>query len=58
MIGYALLGQPTQLFFSRATDPTGRQTHLALRFEDEAAVRRGHEFATAHGAEVLHEPRL
>jgi hypothetical protein len=30
VIGYALPGQPTQLFFSLATDPDGRQTHLAL----------------------------
>ena len=56
--GYALPGQPAQLFFSLATDPGGRQTHLALRVEDEATVRRGYEFATALGAEILHEPRL
>src|SRR5664279_5533132 len=58
LIGYALPGQSTQLFFSLATDPGGRQTHLALRVEDEATVRRGHEYATARGAEILHEPRL
>ena len=58
VIGYALPGQPTQLFFSLATDPDGRQTHLALRVEDEATVRRGREFAIARGAEILHEPRL
>ncbi len=57
-IGYALPGQPAQLFFSLATDPDGRQTHLALNVEDEATVRRGHEVATALGAEILHEPRL
>jgi catechol 2,3-dioxygenase-like lactoylglutathione lyase family enzyme len=45
LIGYALPGQPTQLLFSLATDPGGRQTHLAHRVEDEATVRRGHEFA-------------
>jgi catechol 2,3-dioxygenase-like lactoylglutathione lyase family enzyme len=54
----ALIRQPTQLFFSRATDPGGRQTHLALRVEDEATVQRGYEFAAARGAEILHEPRL
>jgi catechol 2,3-dioxygenase-like lactoylglutathione lyase family enzyme len=58
LIGYGLPDQPTQLFFSRATDPGGRQTHVALRVEDEATVRRGHEFAVARGAEVLHGPRL
>ena len=58
LIGYALPGEPTQLFFSRATDPGGRQTHLALTVEDEATVRRGYEVATATGAEILHEPRL
>jgi catechol 2,3-dioxygenase-like lactoylglutathione lyase family enzyme len=58
LIGYALPGQPTQLFFSQATDPGGRQTHLALRVDDEATVRRVHEFAVASGAEILHEPRL
>jgi catechol 2,3-dioxygenase-like lactoylglutathione lyase family enzyme len=58
LIGYALPGQPAQLFFSAATDHGGRQTHLALRVEDEATVRRGHELATALGAEILHEPRL
>ena len=58
LIGYALPGQPAQLFFSLATDPGGRQTHVALRVGDEATVRLGHEFATAAGAEILHEPRL
>jgi len=58
LIGYALPGQPAQLFFSQATDPSGRQTHLALRVENEATVRLGHELATALGAEILHEPRL
>jgi catechol 2,3-dioxygenase-like lactoylglutathione lyase family enzyme len=58
LIGYALPGQPTQLLFSQATDPGGRQTHLALRVEDEATVQRGHELATSLGAEILHEPRL
>ena len=58
LIGYALPGQPTQLFFSRATDPGGRQTHLALRVEDEATVRRVYEFAIARGVEILHAPRL
>src|ERR1700712_1608421 len=56
LIGYALPGQPTHLFFSRATDPDGPQTHLALRVEDEATVQRGREFAVAVGAEILHEP--
>jgi catechol 2,3-dioxygenase-like lactoylglutathione lyase family enzyme len=58
IIGYALPGQPTQLFFSLATDPGGRQTHLALSVENEATVRRGHELATRLGTEILHEPRL
>ena len=58
LIGYAIAGQPAQLFFSLATDPGGRQTHLALRVENEATVRLVHEFATAFGAEILHEPRL
>lgn len=58
LIGYAVPGRPAQLFFSRATDPGGRQAHLALRVEDEATVRLVHEFATALGAEILHEPRL
>ena len=58
LIGYALPGQPAQLFFSLATDPGGRQTHLALRVEDETTVRLVHEFATALGGEILHGPRL
>ena len=58
LIGYALPGQPTQLLFSLATDPHGRQTHLALRVADEVIVRRGHELALTLGAEILHEPRL
>jgi catechol 2,3-dioxygenase-like lactoylglutathione lyase family enzyme len=58
LIGYALPGQPAQLFFSLATDAGGRQTHLALRVEDEATVRRIHEFAASAGAEILHEPRF
>ena len=58
LIGYALPDQATQLFFSLATDPGGRQTHVALRVEDEATVQRGREVATALGTEILHEPRL
>ena len=58
LIGYALPGQPAQLFFSLGTDPGGRQTDLALRVEDEVIVRRGHELAVALGSEILHEPRL
>jgi catechol 2,3-dioxygenase-like lactoylglutathione lyase family enzyme len=58
LIGYALPGQPAQLFFSLATDPDGRQTHIALTVKDELTVRCGHECATALGAEILHEPRL
>jgi catechol 2,3-dioxygenase-like lactoylglutathione lyase family enzyme len=58
LIGYALPGQPAQLFFSRATDADGRQTHIALRVGDEVTVRLGHELAIALGAEILHEPRL
>jgi catechol 2,3-dioxygenase-like lactoylglutathione lyase family enzyme len=58
LIGYALPGQPAQLFFSLATDPGGRQTHLALRVEDETTVRLVHDFATALGGEILHGPRL
>ncbi len=58
LIGYGLPGQPTQLFFSLATDPDGRQTHLALTVEDELTVRRGHELAVTLGGEILHEPRL
>ena len=57
LIGYALPGQPAQLFFSLATDAGGRQTHLALRVADEATVRLGYEFATTVGAEILHAPR-
>ena len=33
------------------------RTHVALRVEDEATVRRGHELALAIGGELLHEPR-
>jgi catechol 2,3-dioxygenase-like lactoylglutathione lyase family enzyme len=58
LIGYALPGQPTRLFFSLATDPGGRQAHLALGVEDEAIVRLGYEVATALGAEILHGPGL
>jgi hypothetical protein len=49
LIGYALPDQPAQLFFSLATDPDGRQTHLALKVKDETTVRLGHEFAVATG---------
>lgn len=58
LIGYAVAGEPAQLFFSLATDPGGRQTHLALTVEDEAAVQRGRDLAVTRGSEILHEPRL
>ena len=56
-------GRGTQIFFYQALEQgeysrhrTGLQ-HLAFMVASRAIVREAHEWAVAHGAEILHAPR-
>jgi len=57
-IGYGIGGRP-QFWISPST-ATGRfcEVHIAFTATDRAAVDAFHAAAAAHGAEVLHAPRL
>jgi catechol 2,3-dioxygenase-like lactoylglutathione lyase family enzyme len=58
VIGYGTPGRPDFWIGGRATGEGFRESHIAFAAPDRAAVRAFFEAAVAHGAEVLHEPRL
>jgi len=55
--GYGPTGGPPSFWLGAATDPGGRQAHIAFAATDRAAVRAVHQVAVGLGGEVLHEPR-
>ncbi len=58
VIGFGTPPMPDFWIGPRATGEGFRESHLAFRAPDRAAVRAFHESAVATGAEVLHEPRV
>jgi len=50
-------GMPT-FWLAQATDPGGRQMHIAFTAPDRETVRVFFAVAVGLGSEVLHEPRL
>jgi catechol 2,3-dioxygenase-like lactoylglutathione lyase family enzyme len=58
VIGYGNPGKPDFWLGARQTGEGFREVHLAFAAPDRAAVRAFFEAAVAHGAEVLHEPRV
>jgi len=56
--GYGPTGGAPSFWLGLATDPGGRQTHVAFTAADRAAVVEFHRVAVALGGEVLHEPRV
>ena len=58
VIGYGNPGKPDFWLGPRQTGEGFREVHLAFAAPDRAAVRAFFEAAVAHGAEVLHEPRV
>ena len=55
--GYGPPGGAPSFWLGQATDPAGRQTHIAFTAADRSTVRAFHQAAVALGSEVLHEPR-
>ena len=57
-IGYGVPPVPTFWIGRQQTGDGFRETHIAFRAPDRAAVRAFVETARASGAEVLHEPKV
>lgn len=57
-IGYGTTGKPDFWISEQQTGDGFRESHIAFTAPDRAAVRAFFEAAVAHGAEVLHEPRV
>ncbi len=57
-IGYGIPPVPTFWIGPHQTGDGFRETHIAFRAPDRAAVRAFFDAAVGTGAEVLHEPRL
>jgi catechol 2,3-dioxygenase-like lactoylglutathione lyase family enzyme len=56
-VGYGPQGGEPSFWIGQATDPAGRQAHVAFRALDRDAVHAFREAAIRLGSEVLHEPR-
>ncbi len=57
-IGYGVPPSPDFWIGRQATGEGFRESHIAFSAASRAAVRAFFDAAVAHGAEVLHEPRL
>jgi catechol 2,3-dioxygenase-like lactoylglutathione lyase family enzyme len=57
VVGYGERGGRPVFWIGKATDPGGRQTHIAFTAADRGAVDAVHHVAVALGLEVLHAPR-
>ncbi|MFP5346898.1 MAG: VOC family protein [Actinomycetes bacterium] len=58
VIGFGSAGKPDFWLGPRQTGEGFRESHIAFAAADRAAVQAFFDAAVAHGAEVLHEPRL
>lgn len=58
VIGYGVAPKPTFWLGPHHTGEGFRESHIAFAASDRAAVRAFFDVAVAHGAEVLHEPRV
>ena len=58
VVGYGPRDGFPSFWLGRATDPGGRQTHVAFTAPDRETVRAVYAVAVDLGSEVLHEPRV
>jgi catechol 2,3-dioxygenase-like lactoylglutathione lyase family enzyme len=58
VIGYGVPPMPDFWLGPRATGEGFRESHIAFRAPDRAAVRAFFEAATGAGGQALHEPRM
>ena len=56
--GFGIGMKPDFWISGHATGGEGRECHIAFAANDRATVRAFFDAAVAHGAEVLHEPRM
>jgi len=56
--GYGPVDGIPAFWLGAASDPGGRQTHIAFSAVDRDAVLAFHRVAVEVGSEVLHEPRV
>jgi catechol 2,3-dioxygenase-like lactoylglutathione lyase family enzyme len=57
-IGYGIPPQPDFWIGAQTTGEGFRESHIAFKAPDRAAVRAFFEAAVSSGAQVLHEPKL
>ena len=58
VIGYGIGRRPVFWLGPLTTGEPNREIHIAFQAQDRAAVRAFFNAAVAHGAAVLHEPRV
>ncbi len=56
-IGYGLTGGSPNFWLSVATEPVGRENHIAFTTTDRKVVHAVHDVVRDRGIEVLHAPR-
>jgi catechol 2,3-dioxygenase-like lactoylglutathione lyase family enzyme len=56
-VGFGVHGGPPAFWVGAATDPGGRQAHVAFTAGDRDAVDTVHQAAVRWGGEILHAPR-
>jgi len=56
--GYGPPGGVPAFWLGAATDPGGRQSHVAFTAANRDAVHAFHQVVVGLGSEVLHEPRV
>jgi catechol 2,3-dioxygenase-like lactoylglutathione lyase family enzyme len=57
ILGYGRPGESVQIWFSKAADPDGRQSHVAFTAPSREVVERVHGLAVGLGLPILHAPR-
>jgi catechol 2,3-dioxygenase-like lactoylglutathione lyase family enzyme len=58
VIGFGPRGGGPQFWIGKATDPGGRQTHIAFSAVDRPTVDAVHDVAVGLGLEILYSPRV
>ncbi len=58
VIGYGERGGGPVFWIGKATDPGGRQTHVAFTAAERSAVDAAYQAALGQGLEILNAPRV
>jgi catechol 2,3-dioxygenase-like lactoylglutathione lyase family enzyme len=57
VVGYGRVNGAPAFWLGKATEPNGRQTHVAFSAENRAAVDAVHRAALSLGTDILNAPR-